>query len=759
MNQLLRLLPIFSALYSSVFCNTCKPKEETFLKTEGNILLVGLFDLHHGRHCQLVRKGGQQQVQAALTAINWINNNSYIDDVKIGFLALDTCSDIQTTIKQIIQGLTESKFLNSCDQHRLAGFLGPSNSIINTEVLNFLQPLSIPYIPIKITHLHSEIQVLIEILVQFNWFKVAVLSISEELRKDFYEKASESNICITVSSLLTHSSDNFFKRVVQKSTNVIILLGTEVELQESMRLANINSPNKFYWLVAGLMPENIELNLNIYKNVIRSLLIVESSEILNDEKYENLIETIDDDDKLCVNCRDISDPSVRATISGILRYSRALNRIQNEECNSENKQCSSFKKILNKQLMKKLKNNLEDKFDEMAFQSGNATVWSYQQDKSQDNAVFHQVGYFSQNQLKIDTKKLDILQPMGGGWFKIPHFHCERKCNCLNEEIVRVKNNTENGIWKSATWVTVCVTISSIGIIVSATILTFILYYMCSGISLEGHHGFMLLTLIGIIILYMAVLPYAFYPTEIVCALRTAVLGLGYAAVFSPIIARCLMLATSGTLGLAGHINGIVQTALYCFIFGVQVALSAQYWWLNAGSHILYESHCPARCDINQNGTVSILIYNMFLLAMLLFLTPFCIKTRRNYREGLFFHLASLVTFAVWITWFTLYFVFSFEWTEPAMCLGFVSTATVVLVIIFLPRVYKIATANSRNNSKMRLRSLDQLTASIRSNSTSRNLYSSVKNNLGSMINTQTLKDEIDSDVYDDSSLPTITHL
>ncbi|XP_067134837.1 protein bride of sevenless-like [Centruroides vittatus] len=504
------------------------------------------------------------------------------------------------------------------------------------------------------------------------------------------------------------------------------------------------------------MRENIELNLDSYKPVVRSLLVVESSEILNNEKYENLIKKLDNDD-LCLDCY-ASDPSVRAATMAALKYTWATKKIKDAECLSENKKCPHLKRIIKKQLIKKLNGNFREELDELPSQTGNSTIWSYQ-DTSQSNAIFHQVGYFAQNKLKINTKKLDILQPMGGGWFKIPHFHCEKKCNCLNEEAIRPKNTTGNGIWKSATWVTVCVTVSCIGIIVSATILAFILYHMCSGISLEGHHGFILLTLIGIIVLYASVLPYAFHATETVCALRASVLGLGYAAVFSPMIARCLMLATSGTLGLAGHINGIIQTSLYCFIFGIQVALSAQYWWLNLGSHILYETHCPARCATNQTITVSLLIYNMLLLATLLFLTPFCIKTRRNYREGLFFHLASLVTFAVWVTWFTLYFVFSSEWTDPALCLGFVSTATVIVVIVFLPRVYKIATASSRNNSKMRLRSIDQLTSSIRSNNTSRNLYSSVKNTFGPLTNSQPLKDEVESDVYDDGSLPTITHL
>ncbi|XP_023232416.1 G-protein coupled receptor family C group 6 member A-like [Centruroides sculpturatus] len=397
MKAALLFLLVFSVLCCSVFCNTCQPTQDTYLKTEGDIFLVGLFDLHHGRHCQLVKKGGQQQMLAASTVIDWINNSTIFDDVKIGFLSLDTCSDVQTTTRQIIRGLTETKFLNSCEQHRLLGFLGPSNSRIHREVLNFLRPLSVPYVPIKITDLHSEIRVIVEILAQFSWFKIALLSVSEELEEDFYQAAADSNICVTVSSIITHSRDDydhFFKETVEKSIDVIVLLGTEYELEESIQSANSNVQNKFYWLAAGLMQENIELNLDSYKPVVRSLLVVESSEILNNEKYENLIKKLDNED-LCLDCY-ASDPSVRAAMMGVLKYTWAMKKIKDAECLSENKKCPHLKKIIKKQLIKKLNGNFHEEFKELPFQTGNSTIWSYQ-DASQSNAIFHQV---SSNYLK-----------------------------------------------------------------------------------------------------------------------------------------------------------------------------------------------------------------------------------------------------------------------------------------------------------------------------------------------------------------------
>lgn len=66
-------------------------------------------------------------------------------------------------------------------------------------------------------------------------------------------------------------------------------------------------------------------------------------------------------------------------------------------------------------------------------------------------------------------------------------------------------------------------------------------------------------------------------PARFVCGLRLHAPVLAFAAAFSVILARSVVLAAaSETDGLPGHISGLVQFFLFVALFGVQCGMSAQ---------------------------------------------------------------------------------------------------------------------------------------------------------------------------------------
>ena len=66
-------------------------------------------------------------------------------------------------------------------------------------------------------------------------------------------------------------------------------------------------------------------------------------------------------------------------------------------------------------------------------------------------------------------------------------------------------------------------------------------------------------------------------PARFVCGLRLHGPVLAFAAAFSLILARSLVLAAAGEGdGLPGHISGLVQFALFVALFGIQCGMSAQ---------------------------------------------------------------------------------------------------------------------------------------------------------------------------------------
>ncbi len=83
-------------------------------------------------------------------------------------------------------------------------------------------------------------------------------------------------------------------------------------------------------------------------------------------------------------------------------------------------------------------------------------------------------------------------------------------------------------------------------------------------------------------LMYASLFSFTFSPTPLVCFARLHGTSVVYAALFSVLLARSLMLATADTDGLPGHVSGAVQTALFLAFVSVQGALCVQEWFLRS---------------------------------------------------------------------------------------------------------------------------------------------------------------------------------
>ena len=84
------------------------------------------------------------------------------------------------------------------------------------------------------------------------------------------------------------------------------------------------------------------------------------------------------------------------------------------------------------------------------------------------------------------------------------------------------------------------------------------------------------------------------------------------------------------------------------------------------------------------------LLYATLLLAFQLLISPRIVASRRNYREGLLFALASFSTLMVWIGWTSAFYIFVEEkWQDVSICCGLLATPTVIILVVFIPKVSK----------------------------------------------------------------------
>lgn len=242
---------------------------------------------------------------------------------------------------------------------------------------------------------------------------------------------------------------------------------------------------------------------------------------------------------------------------------------------------------------------------------------------------------------------------------------------------------------RTESWVFAFLSISFLGCLLSFSILIYLLVRLCKRDTFEGNPVMTLLLVVTVICMYCAIIPYALEGNKItrnaICVSRSLSLTLTFAFAFSLLLSRSILLATvSNEIGFMSHISGPVQAFLCLFIFGIQCALSLQ-----------VVTHCS---EIFRGYTMLFLLsYNIILLLLLVLIAPLITKTQRNYKEGKYFTVSILLIACSWCCWIPSYALLDEEFKDPILCLGLVSTASIFLGVVFIPRTYLITIATARD--------------------------------------------------------------
>ena len=294
------------------------------------------------------------------------------------------------------------------------------------------------------------------------------------------------------------------------------------------------------------------------------------------------------------------------------------------------------------------------------------------------------LGQYSEGMLKISDAPL-LAQ--------LAHFSdsCE-DCQCLNAESA-TPNTLVLPLLRLQTWSTILLTISGVGIVCS---LAFALHLSCKSCAevVDGSQSLSIFLLFLLVLIYSSLSPFAFYPDKLVCMVRLHGPSIAYSLLFSLILSRSLMLATADFDGLPGHVSGLLQAFIFMTLSGLQMALVAQEYLIRETPYTtttLIGMYQETRCSDVGRVFVYHLCYPMVLLGLQVIVSPFIVRSRRNYREGLLFCVASVVCLLVWLGWCSFYLLVAVniaqQWMDFAVCVGLLATATTVLIIVYVPKV------------------------------------------------------------------------
>jgi len=247
--------------------------------------------------------------------------------------------------------------------------------------------------------------------------------------------------------------------------------------------------------------------------------------------------------------------------------------------------------------------------------------------------------------------------------------------------------------WRWETWVTALTTVSGLGTLCAITVLIF-LCTQC-GHVLEGGQSTTVVLLFATIFLYLTLLPFCFQPGDLVCAFRAISPAATYTIVVSIMLSRSFLLATADSDGLPGHASGCLQMILFVLMLCVEGGV------LLEGALTRRDPYIDTKklgrvgvlvCSERGWSWLSNLIWPGILLCLQTSLSPFIWRSRRNYKEGVLFSLASLCCCLIAGAWVAVYLLcselYGTHWEDIAVCAGLVSTATIILLVVFIPKVY-----------------------------------------------------------------------
>lgn len=330
------------------------------------------------------------------------------------------------------------------------------------------------------------------------------------------------------------------------------------------------------------------------------------------------------------------------------------------------------------------------------------------------------MGIWTGGELNL-TKPLKTYGKYGDELASLRQSQCSTDCACLNVEIGQYTNVSktskvapDQGLlfydsseeFNGEVWAVVVVTIAGGGSAVALVILFYVSYKICKGVLHKHYVGLGLCLILGIVFLYMSTLPFLFTPSNRVCALQYFTPGIAYAFCFGVIIVKLMSLRSYKLLGLGGEISVMNQFMTVFFIVGVQIAIDIQ-WWVQGEPFCVVVEEAEAEvtqyaCKFDRTQFVLLLVYVALLILISSVYSIWVRKERNNLGEARLILIFSWMCVIVWAVWVFVLMIQPRDFSEPSICIGILICATLLIFIIFIPKLQTVATLKYQVSTKQR---------------------------------------------------------
>uniref|UniRef100_A0A1B6C8H8 G-protein coupled receptors family 3 profile domain-containing protein n=1 Tax=Clastoptera arizonana TaxID=38151 RepID=A0A1B6C8H8_9HEMI len=664
-------LILMFAMTTSVFStNQICNQTQALYSLPGNVTLIALFDVHHSKDCTMPTKKGKDYTDIVLTVINRIRNLNYIDGIEIGVLIYDTCSSPQTAYKAVVEAMVSidcerSISLGVFTTSKIGGYLSPLLRSLKIPLHTVVNPLEDDMM----------INLAATLAAGLGWTQIDhVITSDIETADNFLNISTYFRLCV----LSKHDVSDVSERHIKEGDTTIVMIKWKDMKDNPM----INYGNMIYVPIGGYTDIKSDyIPMNAY--------IIEGSKMEHNHIMNNSTEIFT-----------LNAPEVLQTVSDLLQI---FNDLKHHLFCNGSIICNNFTKqwynntrhqsnivFKNPDVLNLLLQFFE--LEEFSFD-----VFTIKQKK--DILSFNDIGAFvvikESLVLVFETSNLTSLELCRSD---LSDNKTGKDCSqCINYAEIYdqyYKDHEYDYLFtiRSEPWVAAVISIAFVGFNCCISILVFMIYRICKGDILEGNPLLSIFMVLSIMFMYLDIIPYAIkmeyknpYTDHFHCIVKYIGTNTCFALLFSLMLARCVMLFSCDREGgFMSHINGYHQTCLWMFMFLVQIALNVQYSVLDFGFFTFEQCFLMSK----QYFFIISLSYNFFLLFLLIISLPFIYKSKRNYKEGLFFSLGIFVIVFVWLGWCLAFILLNETWKDVSIVIGLIGTATAILVTIFIPRTY-----------------------------------------------------------------------
>ncbi|XP_050722667.1 uncharacterized protein LOC127001689 isoform X3 [Eriocheir sinensis] len=704
-------IPLAAPAFWDVFPSppeTC-PGVRTFLAAPSDVYISGLLSVHDGGRCGLVDPVAVQLLEAARWTTFKMGQVNFIPGVNLGVNVYDTCGGREATLRAAVSAVVEGGYLDPphCRPAPHVGVLHAHPD--HPQLSSFLKDVGVPTVGVGEEDFTPQLEALMPLLLRVNWTSVAVAAPSIQMLRRFGHLAARYRICVGAEALLPsvtsdqQDSRTTLEKLERAGTGGVVAVGPQHRLHSILVAAAALNFTNFRWVLAptGPLQERVFQGLSSVASGVVALRRASQTVPEFGEHFLNLGASAADEalHPSLSPGEYVEEPAVFEMVEAVFRVGAAVRRAVKQYCGGSG-WCPNATLDLEEAESEGL-----DVIEELSIKAQRPRYEVLRLSANQEGTLtFTNVGHVTTGRLELDARAVGL-----------PQFPC-LGCRCLNVRFSFLADLR----WRSEAWVTICATMAIIGFLLAFAIIVFISARTCRGKASEGSQGFSILLLLSCIFLYAAILPYSFEASSLICALRPFATSLSYALMLAILLARSLMMATADSEGdwyysgyrllsrrrLVGHVSGLVQTALLFFMVAVQAGLGVQQWVMTPPRTFLADTPPEGgvlyACSGDRLYFLISLSYVMFLLLLQLLVSPFTIRSRRNYHEGLLFFVATLLLTGVWVAWATLFMLLPPVWTEACVCLGLAGTATCVLVSVFVPKTYLMVRASARESAHIR---------------------------------------------------------